>query len=103
MIKLETVFSSNIPIDCHILKGRLESEGINCFLFDENIVWVHPFKAVAIGGVKLKVTSDRYDFANKILTQVKKQHLSLMFFQTQTLTAAMEKEHLSITLVLPGI
>lgn len=75
MIKLETIFSSNIPIDCHILKGRLESEGLNCFVYDENIVWVHPFKAVAIGGVKLKVPSDQLDLANEILKQIEKGNL----------------------------
>ncbi len=75
MIKLETLFSSNTPIDCHILKGRLESEGINCFVFDENIVWVHPFKAVAIGGVKLKVPSGQLDLAKRILEQIEKGYL----------------------------
>lgn len=75
MIDLTTVHSSNIPMDCHIVKGRLETEGIRCFMFDENIVWVHPFKAVAVGGVKLKVPSDRYKQANNILQQIKKGNL----------------------------
>jgi len=65
MVKLETIFSSNIPVDCYILKGRLETDGFDCFVFDENIVWVHPFKAVAIGGVKLKVPSDQLILAQK--------------------------------------
>lgn len=72
MIKLETLFSSNIPVECHILKGRLEVEGIDCFVYDENIVWVHPFKAVAVGGVKLKVPSDQFDLAQQIVYQIKK-------------------------------
>ena len=75
MIKLATLFSSNIPVDCHILKGRLESEGINCFVFDENIVWVHPFRAVAVGGVKLKVPAGQFGLAKKIVEQIKKGNL----------------------------
>jgi hypothetical protein len=67
MIKLITIFSSNIPIDCHILKGRLETEGISCFIYDENLIWVDPFKAVAIGGVKLKVPSDKFLQSQKII------------------------------------
>jgi len=67
MTKLITVYSSNIPIDCHILKGRLETEGISCYLYDENLIWVDPFKAVAIGGVKLKVPSDKYLQSQKII------------------------------------
>ena len=67
MISLITIFSSNIPIDCHIIKGRLETDGLDCYIFDENIVLVHPFKAVAVGGVKLKVPSDQTTKAEKII------------------------------------
>lgn len=67
MPKLTTLYSSNIPVDCHILKGRLETEGIPCFIFDEHIVWVHPFRAVAVGGVKLKVAFDKINQAQNII------------------------------------
>ena len=69
MQDLITIFSSNIPIDCYILKGRLETDGIDCFVFDDNIVNVHPFKAVAIGGVKLKVPSDQFELAYELINQ----------------------------------
>lgn len=72
MIKLETLVSSNIPVDCHILKGRLETEGIDCFVFDEHIVWVHPFRALAVGGVKLKVPSHQLEPAVAIIEHLKK-------------------------------
>ena len=72
MIKLETLFTSNIPVDCHLLKGRLETEGIDCFVFDENIVWVFPFRAVAVGGVKLKVPSHQLEPAAAIIEHLKK-------------------------------
>ncbi|MBS2099207.1 putative signal transducing protein [Carboxylicivirga linearis] len=75
MNQLKTLFSSNIPMDCHILKGRLECESIDCFVFDENIVWLNPFRAVAIGGVKLKVPSDQLELARKILLHIKKGFL----------------------------
>lgn len=67
MSKLITIYSSNIPVECHILKGRLEAEGINSFIYDEHITWVHPFKAVAIGGIKLKVPSDKIEHCQKII------------------------------------
>lgn len=75
MIKLETLYSSNIPVTYHILKGRLKTEGLDCFLFDENIVWVHPFKAVAIGGVKLKVPSNQLEIGNEIIKQINQGNL----------------------------
>jgi hypothetical protein len=75
MIQLKTIFTSNIPIDCHILKGRLETDGFNCFVFDENFVCVNPFKAVAIGGVKLKVPSDQTEDAEKTINLIKQGKL----------------------------
>lgn len=75
MANYQTIYSSNTPIDCYILKGRLEREGINCFVFDENIVYAHPFWAVAIGGVKLKVPSDKLDLSRKILEKTNEGYL----------------------------
>lgn len=70
--KLITTYSSNIPINCHILKGRLETDGILCFIFDEHMIWVDPFKAVAIGGVKLKVPFDQYEQSQTIIKSMSK-------------------------------
>jgi len=75
MIRLQTIFSSNIPVDCHIIKGRLEAEGLDCFIFDENMVWVHPFRAVAIGGVKLKVPYDQAKLATQIISLIQEAEL----------------------------
>jgi hypothetical protein len=74
-MELITIYTSNIPVDCHILKGRLESEGIDCFIFDEHVVWVHPFRAVAIGGVKLKVPGDQMIFAQQIINAINQGNL----------------------------
>ena len=65
--KLETLFTSTYPVDSYILKGRLETDGITCFIYDENIVSVNPFQSVLVGGVKLKVRSDQFDKAKSIL------------------------------------
>lgn len=67
---LKTVFVSTYPIDCYIVKGRLETDGISCFVFDENMVNVNPFNSVAVGGVKLKVRSDQFEKAKLILTKL---------------------------------
>ena len=72
----KTIYISNIPIDCHILRGRLESEGIDSFIDDENMVWVHPFRAVAVGGVKLKVPSGQADHAMSILDAISENKLN---------------------------
>ncbi len=46
IMELITVFTSNITIDCYIVKNRLESEGLECFIYDENFIGVNPFRAV---------------------------------------------------------
>jgi hypothetical protein len=50
-----TVLTFNYPYEIAIVRGRLESEGIECFVQDELTVQVHPFFSNAIGGVKLQV------------------------------------------------
>jgi len=75
MIRLTTIYSSNAPVYCYIVKGRLETEGIPCFIFDEHTISVHPFKAVAIGGVKLKVPADKINQSHKILNLIEKNIL----------------------------
>lgn len=42
-------------IDAAIIQGRLESEGINCWLRDENTVTIDPILTNAVGGIKLMV------------------------------------------------
>ena len=43
------------PINAHIVKGLLESYGIECFLLDENMVTLNPLYSQAVGGIKLNV------------------------------------------------
>ncbi|MBP7865361.1 MAG: DUF2007 domain-containing protein [Acidobacteria bacterium] len=43
------------PMEANLAKGRLEAEGIPCFLADENIVGIQPFYGILVGGIKLTV------------------------------------------------
>ncbi|MFC0875516.1 DUF2007 domain-containing protein [Saccharicrinis sp. FJH2] len=94
-MNLKTIHISNMPVECHILKGRLESEGIECYIFDENLVWVHPFRSVAIGGVKLKVPEDQYDKAKQVLQAIQDVNLvdeTGSYAMEDAVNGAMEKE-----------
>ena len=55
MITLKTFDNS---IDAHLLKTKLESEGISCVLFDENIVSLDPLYNMAVGGIKLRIAEN---------------------------------------------
>ena len=68
--RLVTIAAFNDATEAHIVKGRLEADGILCFLGDENIVGIHPFYSVAVGGVKLKVTEDDVMEAKAILSRI---------------------------------
>lgn len=57
--------------DVQILKGKLESEGIQVFLRDENTLNSDPLISNAIGGVKLQVYSKDKDRAVEIYNDVR--------------------------------
>jgi Putative prokaryotic signal transducing protein len=59
-------------IDAHIVKGRLEDQGIHCWLKDENLsaLIVDPILTNAVsGGIKLMVPKEELQSAIEILNQ----------------------------------
>lgn len=69
-MELITLKTFDNPIDVHILRARLESEDITCFIFDENIVSVNPLYNITVGGIKLKVREDQYQLALEVLKDI---------------------------------
>ncbi len=51
-----------------ILKGKIESEGIEVFMFDNNTVDTDPLISNAIGGVKLFVRTENAEKANVLVS-----------------------------------
>lgn len=64
-----TVLTFTYPYEVVIVRGRLESEGIECFVQDELTVQVNPFYSNAIGGVKLQVRERDLKQAVEILKE----------------------------------
>jgi DNA-directed RNA polymerase subunit RPC12/RpoP len=54
-------------IDAHIVKGRLEEAGIECWLKDEHTVTTNPIWTNAIGGIKLMVPAEQHVVALALL------------------------------------
>jgi len=67
--KFITVLTVSYAHEVAIIQGRLESEGITCFVQDELTVQVNPFYSNAIGGVKLQVLSSDLNRAVEILKE----------------------------------
>jgi hypothetical protein len=65
--RLVTVATFSLPFEVHLAKAKLESEGIECFVADENMVSLNWLYAGAIGGIKLRVSESDYLQAKKIL------------------------------------
>jgi cell division protein FtsB len=66
---LKTVATFEYAHFAHIAKTKLESEEIECFLFDENTSSMIWFYNNAIGGIKLKVRAEDLKRARKILEE----------------------------------
>jgi DNA-directed RNA polymerase subunit RPC12/RpoP len=69
-MELRTLKVADNAIDIHILRSRLETDGITCFVFDEQIVSVNPLYNITVGGIKLKVRSEQYEKAAEILREI---------------------------------
>ena len=64
-----TVLTVTYAHEIAVIRSRLESEGITCFVQDELTVQVNPFYSNAIGGVKLQVLSRDLSRAIEILKE----------------------------------
>ena len=69
-MELITLKAFDTAIEAHILKNKLEDEGIVCYIFDENIVTLNPLLNFAVGGVKLKIPKQDASKAKEILTEM---------------------------------
>jgi len=57
-------------IEAHIAQGKLQEEGISCWLKDENTVTVNPIWTHALGGIKLMVAEPQIERAREILSDI---------------------------------
>jgi len=67
--KFITVLTVTFPHEVAVIRGRLEAEGIICFVKDELTVQVNPFYSNAIGGVKLQVLESDLNQTVEILKE----------------------------------
>jgi Zn finger protein HypA/HybF involved in hydrogenase expression len=67
--KFITVLTTTFGYEVAVIRGRLEAEGITCFVQDELTVQVNPLYSNAIGGVKLQVKESDLQQAIEILKE----------------------------------
>lgn len=66
---LKTIFTATYIQEIIVLRARLESENIECFVQDELTLQTNPFYSNAIGGIRLQVKRDDVVRANEILKE----------------------------------
>ena len=64
-----TVLTVYYPHELAVIRGHLESEGIECFVKDELIAQINPFYSNAVGGVKLQVKQSDVYLALEIIKE----------------------------------
>ena len=62
-----TIMTFTYPHESYLIKGALESAGINTFLQNELTIQVHNFLSNAMGGIQLQVPKEQVDKAREIL------------------------------------
>jgi hypothetical protein len=65
-------------ISAHIAMGRLQEEGMTCWLKDENTVTIDPILSNAVGGIKLMVLKTEAEKAWEILEGEKRAQQALL-------------------------
>lgn len=65
--KIITFESYYDPMLAEIIRGRLESNGIECFIADSNTIGTNPLFNNAIGGVKIKIFESDLEKCKQIL------------------------------------
>jgi predicted RNA-binding Zn-ribbon protein involved in translation (DUF1610 family) len=73
-MKFVPVWSYNNYVSAHIAMGRLEEDGFNCWLKDENTVTIDPILTNAVGGIKLMVAENEAQKAVELLKQLQREH-----------------------------
>jgi len=69
MVEYITIRTFENPLDAHLLKTKLESEGIACLLMDDYMMSLIPLYNLTLGGVKLKVQESDSSRAQDILAE----------------------------------
>lgn len=64
-------------IDAEMARSFLQTHGIESFLRDEHTISIQPFYSNALGGVKLYVGEEDYEWAKDLMEQVEQEVLAL--------------------------
>ena len=73
-MKYVTIWSFDNYVPAHIALGRLQEEGVQGWLKDENTVTLDPILSNAVGGIKLMVPAQDAKRSWELLKQLERSH-----------------------------
>lgn len=68
-MQLVTIAIFPTAFSAHVIQGRLQADGIECYVQDEHSVQMTPMFSNAIGGIKLQVKEEDVQIAVALLRQ----------------------------------
>jgi cell division septation protein DedD len=66
---MQTLASFIHPDQAHLLRARLEGNGIRAFVRDDNFVTLDFLASLAVGGVRVDVADEDYETAVALLAE----------------------------------
>lgn len=78
-----TVTTTTNPIEAHIIRGRLEAEGIPAFVLFEHHVWANWWMSQALGGVRVQVPESYVEQAKAVLADIEQDTFQTELDQQQ--------------------
>ena len=69
-MQLVTIAVFNASFNAHLVQGRLQADGLECYIQDEHSVQINPMYNVALGGIKLQVKDTDVQPAVAMLRQL---------------------------------
>jgi hypothetical protein len=72
-----TILLCNTQLEAHIIKGRLEAEGLVVTIADENFLAMDPFLAQGSNGFRVQVSQEDEARARQILKEIDLGHFAI--------------------------
>lgn len=68
-MQLVTVAVFPTAFSAHVVEGRLQADGIECYIQDEHTLQINPLYNNALGGIKLQVKEEDVSLAVALIRQ----------------------------------
>ena len=69
-MQLVTLKTFDNPIDAHLLQSKLDNEGIESFLLNENMIGLNPLFNNVLGVIQLKINANDLEVSILVVNEI---------------------------------